>query len=230
MGPCCERLERAREQISPSPKERAPLEALNESHTGRPHHRRAPRSRMRRERRPVHQHRRGHRRPAASGNSQTQTSSRPSPTSDTGSLAPKRPSSRQTRFRPPMALAGSRVQGPLRAGSGDAMGPPFARRRRPPCNCDMFGRDETRALLLTIGVLLLRSLKREQAAAGRAGGPALGTGLEPGDHDRNRVRFVSNSVRNAMNTGRPVSVETDGWTSVPNRVPKRTHSIPSENR
>ena len=28
MGPCCERCERAREQISPSPKERALLEAV----------------------------------------------------------------------------------------------------------------------------------------------------------------------------------------------------------
>jgi hypothetical protein len=64
-------------------------------------------------------------------------------------------------------------------------------------HCDMLGRDETRASLLTIGVLLLRWLKPERAAAGRAGGPAIGDGPEPGDHDRNRVRFVSNSVRNA---------------------------------
>jgi hypothetical protein len=59
-------------------------------------------------------------------------------------------------------------------------------------------KDETRALLLTIRVVLLRWLKRERAvgrASWRTG--ALGTGLEPGDHAGNRVRFVSNSVRNA---------------------------------
>ena len=67
---------------------------------------------------------------------------------------------------------------------------------------------------------LLRWLKPERAAGRASGGVAIGTGLEPGDHDGNRVRFVSRS-QTPMNTGRPVSVATDPGASVPNGVPKR---------
>ncbi len=56
-----------------------------------------------------------------------------------------------------------------------------------PPHRDMLGRDETRALLLTIGVLLLRWLKR-LASRGRASwrSGAWDRTRKPGDHDGNR--------------------------------------------
>ena len=49
----------------------------------------------------------------------------------------------------------------------------------------------------------------------RAGGAAIGTGLEPVDHDGNRVRLSLTRSEMPMNTGRPVSVGTHPGAPVP---------------
>jgi hypothetical protein len=105
---------------------------------------------------------------------------------------------------------------PLCAGSWDAMGPPFARRRRPPCTLRQLrkGRDA--------GVVA------DEWSAPAPVGQAPSE-PRPGEPDDRRLGPDSNRetttgivsglsltpIETPMNTGRPVSVETDAGARVP---------------
>jgi hypothetical protein len=86
------------------------------------------------------------------------------------------------------------------------MGPPVARRRRPPVTLRHVRKDETQALLLTIGVLLLGWLKPERAA-----GELEERRLGPDSNRKTTTGIVS------------------GLSQCLIEFPRRTHFVPAEN-